>query len=133
MIDFKISNKEKFRYIFEIIDNFSEHLWCISFKNKKAQTITQIFSKFLSISKRSPPKIDSDRGAEFLNCDFQNLVKGKHIQLFSRFTDKAPSIAERVLRTIRILLKKPVFEKGNADWIYEIPSVTKQYKNTIHG
>ena len=31
-----------------------------------------------------------------------------------------------------IIIKKPVFEKGNANWISELPSVIKQYSNTIH-
>ena len=48
------------------------------------------------------------------------------------FTYKGPSIAERVIRTIRNLLKKPVFEKGRADWICELPSVIEKYNNTIH-
>ena len=30
------------------------------------------------------------------------------------------------------MLKKPVFEKGNADWLSELPSVIKQFNNTIH-
>ena len=30
------------------------------------------------------------------------------------------------------LLKKPVFEKGNANWLIELPSVIKTYNNTIH-
>ena len=59
-------------------------------------------------------------------------MKSKNIQHYSRYTDKGPSIAERVIRTIRNLLKKPVFEKGNANWISELPSVIKQYNNTIH-
>ena len=59
-------------------------------------------------------------------------MKSKNIQHYSRFTDKSPSIAERLIRTIRNLLKKPVFEKGRADWISELPSVIKQYNNTIH-
>ena len=29
-------------------------------------------------------------------------------------------------------MKKPVFEKGKADWLSELPSVTKKYNNTIH-
>ena len=33
---------------------------------------------------------------------------------------------------MRNLLKKPVFERGNANWISELPSVIKKYKNTIH-
>ena len=37
-----------------------------------------------------------------------------------------------MIRTVRSLLKKPVFLKGNADWLSELPSVIKQYNNTIH-
>ena len=39
---------------------------------------------------------------------------------------------ERVNRTIRNLLKNPEFEKGNADWVSELPSVVKKYNNTTH-
>ena len=59
-------------------------------------------------------------------------MKSKNIQHYSRFTDKGPSIVERVIRTVRNLLKKPVFEKGNADWLSELPSVIKHYNNSIH-
>ena len=132
MIDYKISNNKGYRYIFIIIDNFSKYLWAIPLKNKYSQTITNEFSNILTTSKRKPLKIESDRGTEFYNNIFQNLLKSKNIHHYSRFTDKGPSIAERVIRTIRNLLKKPVFEKGNADWLSELPSVIKQYNNTIH-
>ena len=59
-------------------------------------------------------------------------MKVKNIHHCSRFTDKGPSIAERVIRTVRNLLRKPVFEKGRANWLSELPSVIKQYNNTIH-
>ena len=132
MIDYKISNNKGYRYIFIIIDNFSKYLWAIPLKNKYSQTITNEFSNILTTSKRKPLKIESDRGTEFYNNIFQNLLKSKNIHHYSRFTDKGPSIAERVIRTIRNLIKKPVFEKGNADWLSELPSVIKQYNNTIH-
>ena len=112
--DYKTSNNEGFRYMFFIFDNFSKYSWCISLKNKYGQTITIEISNILSSSKRSQLKIESDRGAEFHNSIFQNLLKRKNIQHYSRFLDKHPSIAERVLRTIRNLLEKPVFEKGKA-------------------
>ena len=132
MIDYKISNNKGFRYIFIIVDNFSKYLWAIPLKNKYSQTITNEFSNILTKSKRKPNKIESDRGSEFYNSIFQNFLKSKNIQHYSRFADKGPSIAERVIRTIRNLLKKPVFEKGKADWLSELPSVIKQYNNTIH-
>ena len=132
MIDDKISNNKGFRYIFIIIDNYSKCLWAIPLKNKNSQTITNEFSIILTTSKRKPLKIESDRGTEFYNTIFQNFLKSENIHHYSRSTDKVPSIAERVIRTIRNLLKKPVFLKGNADWISELPSVIKQYNNTIH-
>ena len=132
MIDYKTTNNKGFRYIFIIIDNFSKYLWAIPLKNKYSQTITNEFSNILSTSKRKPLKLESDRGTEFYNSIFQNFLNSKNIQHYSRFTDKGPSIAERVIRTVRNLLKKPVFEKGKASWIDEIQSVIKKYNNTIH-
>ena len=130
MVDYKISNNKGFRYIFVIIDNFSTFLLCVRLKN--SQTITNEFSNILTTSKRSPLKIESDRGAEFYSSIFQNFLKHKNFQHYSRFTDKGPSIAERVIRTLRNSLKKPVFEKGKADWLNELTSVIKTYNNTIH-
>ena len=60
------------------------------------------------------------------------MLKSPIFQHYSRFTGKGPSIAERVIRSLRNLLKRPVFEKSKADWLSEVPSVIKQYKNTIH-
>ena len=130
--DYKTSNNKGFRYIFIIIDNFSKYLWAIPLKNKFSQTITNEFSNILTTSKRKPLKLESDRGTEFYNNIFQNLLKSKNIQHYSRYTDKGPSIAERVIRTIRNLLKKPIFLAGNADWLSELPSVIKKYNKSIH-
>ena len=130
--DYKISNNKNYRYIFIIIDNFSKFLWATPLTNKYSQTITNEFSNILSTSKRKPIKIESDRGTEFYNSIFKNFLKSKNIQHYSRYTDKGPSIAERVIRTLRNLLKKPVFEKGKADWLSELPSVVEKYNNTIH-
>ena len=33
---------------------------------------------------------------------------------------------------MRNLLKKPVILAGSADWLSEVPSITKKYNNTIH-
>ena len=106
MIDYKTSNNKGFRYIFIVIDNFSKYLFAIPLKNKYSQTITNEFSNILIKSKRKPVKIESDRGSGFYISIFQNLLKTKNIHHYSRFTDKRPLIAERVIRTIRNFFKK---------------------------
>ena len=75
MIDYKISNNKQFRYIFIIIDNFSKHLRAIPLKNKYGETVTKEFSIILSSSKRSPLKIESDRGKDWYNSVFQNFLE----------------------------------------------------------
>ena len=107
-------------------------MWAIPLKNKYSQTITNEFSKILITSKRKPLKLESDRGSEFYKSIFQNFLRSKNIHHYLRFPDKGPSIAERVIRTVRNLLKKPVFLAGNADWLSELASITKQNINSFH-
>ena len=132
MIEYKNSNNKEFRYIFIIIGFFSKYLWCIPLKNEYSETITNGISNIPTTSKRSLLKIQGDRRAEFYNSIFQKLLKSKNLQHFSRYTDKGPSIAERIIRTIRNLLKKPKFFVGKASWIDELISVTKKNNTTIH-
>ena len=110
----------------------SKYLWAKPLKNKYSKTITDELSNILSSSKRSSVKIESDRGSELYNSIFQNFLKSKNIHHYARFTDRGPSIAERVIRTMCNLLKKPLLLAGNADWLSELPSVIKQYNSTIH-
>ena len=117
---------------FVIIDHFSKFFWAIPLRKDQSQTIIQECPNILTTSKRSPVKLESDRGAEFYNSIFQNFLQSKNIQRYSRFTDESPSIAKRVFRFKRNLLKKPIFLKGNADWLTELPSIVKQKNNTIH-
>ena len=70
-LDYKTSNNKGFRYTFIIIDNFSKYLWAIPLKNKYSQTITNEFSNILTKSKRSPLKIESDLGSEFIIVSFK--------------------------------------------------------------
>ena len=54
------------------------------------------------------------------------------IKLYSRNSSYGAVFAERFNRTIRDLLKRPVFEKGDGNWIDVLPKITKQYNNRIH-
>ena len=99
---------------------------------KNNQTITNEFSNSLTTSKRKPLKMKSNRGTEFYNNIFQSFLKLKNIHHYSRFTDKGPSIAERVIRTIRNLLKKQIFPAVNVFWLSELTAVVDKYSNTIH-
>ena len=130
--DYGPKNNRGYRYVLVIIDNFSKFGWTIPLKNKNAQTINDSFENILINSKRKPNLIETDRGKEFYNNIFQDFLNKNNIKLYSRNSSYGAVFAERFNRTIRDLLKKIVFEQGDAKWIDVLPTITKQYNNRIH-
>ena len=95
-------------------------------------TIKDSFENILISSKGKPNLIETDRGKEFYNNIFQDFLNKNNIKLYSRNSSYGAVFAERFNRTIRDLLKKHVFEKGDGNWIDLLPKITKQYNNRIH-
>ena len=83
-------------------------------------------------SKRSPNLIELDRGKEFYNNLFQDYLNKNNIKLYSRNSSYGAVFAEIFNRTIRDLLKRPVFERGDSNWIDVLTTITKKYNNRTH-
>ena len=130
--DYGPENNRGYRYVLVIIDNFSKFGWTVPIKNKNAQTITNSFENILISSKRKPNLIETDRGKEFYNNIFQGFLNKNNIKLYSRNSYLGAVFAERFNKTIRDLLKRPVFEKGDGNWIDILPTITKKYNNRVH-
>ena len=130
--DYGPKNNRGYRYVLVTIDNFSKFGWTIPLKNKNAQTMKDSFENILINSKRKPNLIEADRGKEFHNNIFQDFLNKNNIKLYSRNSSYGAVFAERLNRTIRDLLKKIVFEQGDAKWIDVLQTITKQYINRIH-
>ena len=129
--DYGPKNNRGYRYVLVTIDNFSKYGWTVPLKNKNAQTIKNSSENILIRSKRSPNLIESDRGKEFYNNISQDFLNKNDIKLYSRNSSYGAVFAERLNRTIRDLLKRPVFEKGDGNWIDVLPKITKQNNNRI--
>ena len=129
--DYGRENNRGYRYVLVIIDNFSNFGWTIPLKSKNAQTIKDSFENILINSKRKPNLIESDRGKEFYNIIFQDFLNKNRIKIYSNSSYGAV-FAVGFNRSIRDLLKRPVFEKGDGNWIDVLPTITKQFNNRIH-
>ena len=91
-----------------------------SSSQKKAITIKVSLENLLTSSQRKPNLIKSDRGKEFFNNFFQKFLRNinfNNFKHYSRKTHLGVVFAERFIRTIRDLLKRPVFEKVDSNWI----------------
>ena len=130
--DYGPENNRGYRYVLVVIDNFSKFGWTVALKNRNAQTIKDSSESILISSKLKPNLIESDRGKEFYNNIFQDFLNKNNIKLYSRFSSYGAVFAEKFNRTIRDLLKKIVFEQGDAKWVDVLPKITKQYNNRIH-
>ena len=104
----------------------------VPLKNKNAQTIKDSFESNLKNSRRKPGLIESDRVKEFYNNIFHNFLNLNNIKHYSRNTSPGAVFSERFNLTIRILLKRPVFENVDSNWIDVLPEKTKQNNNRVH-
>ena len=109
--DYGPENNKGYRYVLVIIDNFSKYGWTQPLKNKNAQTIKDSFENISISSKTKPNLIETDRDRGFYNSIFQDFLNKNDIKLYSRNSSFGAVFAERFNRTIRDLLKRPVFEK----------------------
>ena len=110
-------NNRGYKYVLVTIDNFSKYGWTSALKNKNAQTIKDSFENILITSKRKPNLLEGDRDRGFYNNIFPDFLNKDNIKLYSRTSSYGAVFAERFNRTITDLLKKIVFEQGDANWI----------------
>ena len=83
---------DKFRYILSVIDVFSKFLYLIPVKTKSGPAVTAafrfIFDDKLKLTSRRPVWVRTDKGKEFLNKDFQDMLRDEGVQFqFSRNPD----------------------------------------------
>ena len=114
-----------------MIDNFSRFGWTIPLKNKSAITINDSSENTLISYKRKPILINTDdvRGfAKKFSTDFLITVNNKR---FYRNTSLGAVFAKSFDCTIRDLLRKPDFANGDSNRIDVLPTITKQYNNSM--
>ena len=111
-LDLKVYGLEitkNYRHILVIIDNFSKFAWTIPLKTKNAQTIKDSFKNILLSSKRKPNLLERDRDRGFYYSIFRSFLNNNKNKLYSRYNSFSSVFVERFNRTLRDLLKKPVF------------------------
>ena len=82
----------------------------------------------LKTSARESGLIETDDRKKFVD---KQILSKINAESFSRYTCKGPVFAERLRRTIRNILEKPVFQKCDVKWFDQFPSITKTSINTV--
>ncbi|GFG31344.1 hypothetical protein Cfor_03978 [Coptotermes formosanus] len=126
-------------YLQTVIDAFSKFLHAVPLKTKAAPSVTTAFQSILKDRrynkpyKRRPLILRTDRGKEFLNTTFQNMLEREGIQFqICKNPDVKCSVVERVQRTIREKLNKYFIYKNTYRFIDVLPHFIKGYNATVH-
>ena len=62
-----------YKFLFTCIDVFSKFAWVLPLKNKSGESLDNGFQSILDLG-QSPEKLQTDKGTEFLNHNFQRSL-----------------------------------------------------------
>lgn len=121
------------KFLLIVIDTFSKYLWIKPLKTKNASDTVTAFKAILNESKRVPLSVFSDKGTEFVNKQFKDLMDSLGIVFYqAQDPDVKAGQAERVIRTIKGKLYKYMYSNSTSRYIDVLQNITHSYNNTKH-
>ena len=120
-----------YRYLLMVLDVFSKYGWIIPLKDKKGETVTEAF-KMIIKEGRKPEYLWTDKGKEYYNKHFKDLLEKNKITLYSTENEEKSSVCERWNKTIKTKMWKQFTVQGNTQYLDMLPKLVKDYNNTKH-
>jgi hypothetical protein len=114
------------------IDVVSRFAWGEPIRTKKGVDTSRAFEKILTRSFRCPEKLQTDKGTEFYNKDFQSVMKKHGIKLYSTASDKKAAIAERCIKEIKKLVYRYLSSYQTNRYIDRFQELMDTYNSTAH-
>ena len=120
------------RYILTCIDVFSKMGYAQPIQNKTSKSVIPAFERIFKTS-GIPSKLQTDKGAEFINKETQRYLKKKGIHHFTtqNAATKA-SICERWNRTLLGRLYRIFTYNKHRRYIESLPKVVSAYNHSYH-
>ena len=120
-----------FNYLVTCIDVFSKYAWVIPIHNKSGKTLIEAFEEIIKES--TPIFIQSDKGMEFLNHNFQRWLKAHKILFYTSENEATKaSVVERFNRTLKTILWRYFTTKETLHYLDVLPQLVHSYNNTYH-
>jgi len=128
---------DNFRYILSVIDVFSKFLYLIPVKTKSGPAVTAAFLSIFvdkpKFTSQRPICVRTDKGKEFLNKYFQDMLRDEGIQFqVCRNPDVKCAVVELAQRTIRDRLYKYFTYKNTFRYIDVLPKFVRAYNDIVH-
>ena len=123
---------DKYRYLLCIMDVFSKFAWVVPITNKTSKTLMDAFKSVLK-SGWSPKSLQTDKGTEFKNKDFQNFLKSKKKHFFTTENPETKaSIVERFQRTLKSRMWKYFTHHRTLRYVDVLPKLVDGYSHAYN-
>ena len=126
---FKIN--KGFRYLLTVIDIFSKYAWAVPVRSKNGKDFTTAMKSILTQG-RIPKNLHTDKGKEFYNTQFRNLMQQFNIKLYSTYSHLKASIIVRFNRTLRNEMWIQFILQGNYKWVDMLSTLVSEYNDSKH-
>ena len=107
------------KFLLTVIDVLSKRAWAVPLKNKTGAEIIKAFETIFKEG-RTPEKLQTDAGSEFMNRQFQTFLKKWNVYHFVTYNQTKAQIVERFNRTLK-----------NKMWRYFDYANTHRYWNVL--
>ena len=130
-----ISSLARFNKVYEFlltcIDVFSKSAWVVPLKNKMGKSLVNGFQSILDVG-RSPKKLQTDEGTEFLSPHFQSFLKERKIHFFTTKSELMASVVEHFNCTLKTRMWKYFTSKNTLVYIHILQDIVHGYNNSFH-
>ncbi len=133
LIDMTAYSKENANnnYLLTCIDVFSKYVWARALKNKSGLEVTKAFKSILEEG-RVPKKLQTDKGTEFFNKHFQDLMKKHDVHHFAKATDLKASVVERFNRSLKSRMWRFLTATNSQRYIDVLQDIMQGYNSSYH-
>ena len=120
-----------YKYLLTCIDVLSKYAWTVPIKNKTGLALIDAFKQILKCGRR-PHLLQTDKGTEFLNRNFQNLLKKEKIRFFTTQNETKASVVERFNRTLKTKMWKYFTATNTHAYLKTLPKLLSAYNHSYH-
>lgn len=120
------------KFLLLLIDIFTKKIWVYPLKNKSGREMLSAMTRWVNGLRQTPSKLVTDRGLEFTNRPLQNLLREHNIEWFAAGGTMKAAIAERVNKTLQVLIYKYLTAKETTRYIDQLPAIVASYNKRPH-
>ena len=120
-----------YKFLLTCTDVFSKFAWVVPLKNKMEESLVNGFQIILDTS-RSPEKLQTDKGTEFLNRKFQSFLKENNIHFFTTNSEIKASVVERYQSHLENSYVEIFYCKNTHVYIDILQDIVQGYDNSYH-